>query len=279
VDRRTVKGNLLVFRLQWLASNDAKWESLVTFAVVQHELVGAPSAEALARAFAAVAQLTRADAKPLARDAFGIVTAGMSFADASAVQQVLAVEGFQTEVVDQTDLPALPAPKQLRRAECLETALVVYDALGRPARIAWDKILLIAAGSVGVREFVRTGYETPVTETSYLMLSRLPHHAERHTSRLMAEIVLDAEPARYRIGADRFQYAYLGGRLRPRGADNFVLLVRDLTRLATRASANRGAVAMEQDPPQTFAYPTRHAFEEEMVWLLWQSRRPPAAPQ
>lgn len=244
----------------------------MTFSVVQHELVGSPSAEALARAFEAVPTLTRADAKPLAKDAFGIVASGLTFQEASAVQRTLAADGFQSEVVNEAALPALPAPKQLRRAECLETALLVYDALDRPARIGWDRVLLIAAGSVSAREFVPNKRPIPSNINTYLVLSRGAEYVERDTSHLIAEIVLDVEPARYRIRADRFGYGYLGDRLRSCGADNFVLLVRDLMRLAAGASANRGAVAIEQDPPRTFAYPSARAFAEEILWLLWRTR-------
>ena len=58
--------------------------------------------------------------------------------------------------------------------------------------------------------------------------------------------------------------------------DNFALLVQDVTTFASAAILNRGAESLRHDNTVTFHYPTRHAFEEETVWLLWsamQSRR------
>jgi hypothetical protein len=32
---------------------------------------------------------------------------------------------------------------------------------------------------------------------------------------------------------------------------------------------NRGAARLQREPGKLTTYPSKHAFEEEMVWLLW----------
>jgi hypothetical protein len=248
----------------------------VTHAVVQTTL-DPPTAEQLRRAFETVPELTRYDATTLADDAFGIVAENLSFESASAVQRALSAQGYETELVQQDHLPRLPAAKALRRADCLPECLVVYDALGRPKRVEWPHVCLLAAGAVQLTEFRRV-------ETQYVRYRMGPRGGaipvvmsefrdrEEKNRRLLLEILLEVSPGRYRATAHKFNYGYLGPRQARGKSANFALMVGDLMRLATSASLNRGVVGLGQDPPQTLEYPTRHAFEEEILWVLWKSR-------
>ena len=93
-------------------------------------------------------------------------------------------------------------------------------------------------------------------------------NVEEKKLNLLAEVHLRGGP-RYRVQARGFVYAYLGDKVSPRSSDNFLTLVRDLLRLAPATTRNRGAALLAADPPRTLAYPSRHAFEEELVWCLW----------
>ncbi|KPK81336.1 MAG: hypothetical protein AMJ81_10695 [Phycisphaerae bacterium SM23_33] len=254
----------------------------MAYAVVQKTL-DPPSVEQLCRAVQAVPGLTRYDATVLAADAFGIIAENLSLESASVIQRRLAAEGYETELVDQDKLPTLPPPTGLRRADCLPECLVVYDALGRPKRIQWAQVCLVAAGSVRLSEFKRVERQYVVYHPGPwllavpVVLSDFADREERNL-RLALEILIEAAPARYRATAHNFNYGYLGPRQHRRPAENFALLVRDLMQLAINASANRGAVGLAQDPAQTLEYPARHAFEEEMIWLLWKLRGPRPLP-
>ena len=53
--------------------------------------------------------------------------------------------------------------------------------------------------------------------------------------------------------------------------ENFVQLTADIIIYAKGAALNRGALAIGQEGPEaTFAYPSKHAFEEETIWLLYK---------
>ena len=253
------------------------------FAVVQTTL-DVPPVELLRVAFQSLPQLTDNDAALMARDAFGVLVSNLSLDDANTLKLVLKNHGVKVQVVDERDLPALGAWKRTMQADAMAEQLILYDSLNRPIPIEWSRVTLIAAGSVNLTEFKRVaktrirrrmigigrcGVIVPIVETDV-------KHSEKEVPNLVLEIFLDDGASRYRILADKFRYTYLGQRASNRAADNFVMLVCDLIRYAEAAMINRGAVAMTEKPPLTFKYPTRHAFEEESIWLLFSGVKPAA---
>ena len=130
----------------------------MSFAVVQTELT-APTEEQLVQAFAATATLRLVDAREAARHQFGVIAEGLSDQDAQALQVVLAGAGAATRVIDQSELPPLPMPRGIHRIDCLETALQLYDGMGRTISVGWDEVVLIAAGNV---EYVKEVFSTLV---------------------------------------------------------------------------------------------------------------------
>ena len=122
------------------------------FAILQRSLV-IPDVEKLKRAFRSVKGLTDTDAHTMAKDAFGILVNNLSPADAMTLHGALGAEGIETAVMLQTDLPQLPPTKFVHQMDCLPNALVVHDAIGREFTVAWDQIMLIAAGRVRLTVF------------------------------------------------------------------------------------------------------------------------------
>jgi hypothetical protein len=88
---------------------------------------------------------------------------------------------------------------------------------------------------------------------------------------LSLELMLDVDPLRVRIDPRRGNYSYLGDRMRPRAEENFVLLVEDLIRHAPDAVLNRGAAGFADPTKPFFSYSLQRAFDEEVVWLIWQA--------
>ena len=265
--------------LSGLALADAPaWNRVtgMTFALVQKTLEPIPR-PAVQAAYAAVG-LTGIDGLIAAKDAYGILVGNLAQDRAVALQQALAGQNVQTEVVDQADLPALPMSKGLKQAQCLPEALLVYDVVGRETRLAWSQVKILAAGSVGTVHVSRDDRWLSIPGPGHGRWGfQSPHSPERYIeiteAEMLLEVFVDADPGRYRVNSRGFNYAYLSERRRGRYEDNFVLLVRDLMRLATRAGANRGAVGLTQEPPRIFPYPNRRAFEDETIWLLWQGGR------
>jgi len=241
------------------------------------------SPEILKVAFRAVGELVDNDAQILAADAFGILADGLSAETARTVAGQLAQAGIEVEVVNQSQIPTLPGSHTLHRCACLPEVFMAADSLGRDEPVDWSHVVLIAAGIVPIREtkrIVRTGYKirlatgtlgvTPVA-ANYLVPEKEVSIRYRQEVHGLLDIVVLDEPYRYHIRADKFNYNYLADRQTLNKMENFALLVADLTSYAQGAALNRGTVAIRDDGIEaTFSYPSRHAFEEETIWLLYK---------
>lgn len=250
----------------------------MSYALLQTD-IKKPSPDALRRAFKGLVELVDIDAATLANDGYGIITAGLSYEHAEQLSQALNAQGVPTAVVDESEIVRLPPAKHLRRIDCLPESLVLRDALGRSTSTDWKHVVLVAAGFVTLTETKRiertrivfrgTGWRGGACPVVLADVS----HKEESKARLLLEIYLDVPPGRVQLQGDECQYDYLGNRLKPHYSDNFVILVQDVTNLASGALANRGADSLRSDQAVTFRYPTKHAFEEEIIWLLWTKLR------
>ena len=236
--------------------------------------------ETLKVAFRAVGELVDNDAQILSADAFGILADGLSSETARIVAGQLARAGVIVDIVHHEQIPALPDPHTLRRAGCGPGAFMATDSLGRDEPVDWSRVVLIAAGIVPLRETkrkIRTRYK--VRYASVGLGRPIPHVVPerelsiryRTESRGLLDVFVQDEPYRYHIRAEKFNYNYLGERQGRNKMENFIQLVGDIASYATGAALNRGAVAIRDERPEaTFSYPSRHAFDEETIWLLYK---------
>jgi len=242
-----------------------------------------PDVEKLKRAFRSVKGLTDTDAHTLANDAFGILVNNLSPADAMTLQGALQAEGIETAAVLQTDLPQLPPTKFVHQMDCVPDALVVHDAIGREVPVPWNQILLIAAGSVRLTVFEQERVAQPSPQTAlepwWLITPRgrtasqpAPEYTtrEKQESKLLLEVLLAGAVTRFQIEGERFRFNYLRDRKQPELVENFSMLARDVMNFAPRAIVNRGAYFLRENSTSVFDYPSKHAFHEEITWMLWQ---------
>ena len=246
--------------------------------------------EALKVAFRAVGELVDNDAHILSADAFGILADGLKAQTARTVANELAKAGILVEIVHEGQIPTLPDPHTLRRCGCFAECFMATDSLGRDVPVNWSEVAMIAVGMVPFREakrVVRDRHKNPLGSFlggrihmgsgilgafgAAVAPEREVSIRYKRESRGMLDIFVDCEPYRYRIRADKFNFSYLGERRGRKSLENFVQLVNDLTSYARGAALNRGAVAIREDGLEaTFGYPSRHAFEEENIWLLYK---------
>ena len=259
------------------------------FAILQRSLE-IPDVEKLKRAFRSVKGLTETDAHMLAKDAFGVLVNNLSPSDAMTLQGALGAEGVETAVVLQADLPQLPPAKFVHQMACVPDALVVQDAIGREFQVPWDQIILIAAGRVRLTVFEQqrvTPSQSPVQDAldSWWPVGPrrrsasqpAPEYVTRESQvpKLMLQLLLTRAVMRLQIEGEQFRFNYLGDRKRPELAENFALLVRDLMQFAPQAIVNRGAYFLRENASAGFEYPSKHAFHEEITWMLWQMGNTP----
>jgi hypothetical protein len=240
------------------------------YAVLQTDL-NPPDLELLRRAFRSVPGLTPYDASILGNDAFGILVKNFSAEQATALHGALRIEGLETEIVEQSLLPELPPAKLVNRLECQPEHLLIFDPLGNSFPLEWRHVQLIAAGAVRLNEFVR--YQKPrsvvryngsgqaIPEVEYDSVTR-----EERNFHLLGEIIIAGAALRYSFTAERFNFAGLGARKTNSPVGNFGF--------CPQAALNRGAAALHLPTSEIFSYPTKTAFHEEIVWRLWQMRKP-----
>lgn len=270
----------------------------MNYAVLQKSLE-IPDVENLKRAFTGIPGLTAADAAILAKDAFGVLVKGKSAEVAAQLSNALRAQGIETLVVPESELPALPPGKFLRRLECQPAGLVIYDAIGRPFTVEWKHISLIAVGNILVSEFERTRTESAGGNFGWGDVARMGADAaamamgvgigihmpspkkattefrsqEQRVHRPLLEIFLGRAAARYSVEIDTappLLFQYLGARRTKSPLQNLALLVQDLAQFAPQAAVNRGAYLLRENAGQLFEYPSKHAFHEEITWILWQ---------
>ncbi len=231
-------------------------------ALLQTELEP-PSSDALRRAFEQVEGLTVHDSHTMVRGAHGILIHRMPEKLARQIHQVLADEDIETDLVDQQKLfNVLPNARTIRRLTIGADGLVTYDMMDRPHTTPWEHVTLVAGGMVGRIQEDRPG--------DFLRLGAMVGHHELTRFSPTLEIFLDIKPFRLRIDAQRCNYSYLGERMHTTCQKNFVLLVHDLLDYCQHALMNRGIQSIKPGSSTFYAYPTQHAFDDEVLWWFYR---------
>ncbi|MBN2506487.1 MAG: hypothetical protein JXQ71_07320 [Verrucomicrobia bacterium] len=239
----------------------------MAYALLQKDLVK-PEVELLMRAFQGVGHFRPIDAQNVAHDAFGIFLRGLDVETASALQDALVREGLGMWVVAETELPAIPPAKVIHQVEFLPHHLTLYDPLRRSHDIAWADVMFLAGGRVRLPNLHRPRGPNSLHTPSAVKAQGRPADAlEWH---LLLDIVLMDGRSRFSINADEFVFDHLGSRCTPSPKTNLALLVQELVQCAPHAGLNRGAMHLNENAEDVFAYPTKAAFLAEMTWMLWR---------
>ena len=240
------------------------------------------------RAFESVRSLTAADAPGLANDAYGILVKGLTAADAQVLKRALEVEGILTELLPDRLVPQLPPTKFVRRLEFGPDALLIHDPLGSRVPVEYRHLLILAVGTVETMEFRRAEPSASSIPRLSRRISGLrmqledfdraqsARQREVRVRRRFMELILSRGVARFTIEVEanqRFLFQVLGDRRTADLEANLGLLVRQLSAAAPSLLLNRGAYLLRADPPTSHTYPSRNAFYEEIVWMLWQAAK------
>ena len=245
------------------------------YAVLQKD-ISRPVADQMRRAFRSFSNLTDADAVRLAANAQGILLRHSGADEARAFHRALLAEGVAAAMVAESDLQLLPASQSLHRLSLSAQALEVYDLLGRARPVPWDDIALVAAGSVRHVEISVTHTERssaglrPAFDVWPKKSVEAVRKVESETQ-LILEIVLANGAARYELDAAQFPFKYAVDLPELSTREKFIWLVREIGNRAPKAILNRGASDVRNGVELVRGYPSRQAFTDEMIWLLWKA--------
>ncbi len=262
------------------------------FALLQSRLE-IPDVDALKRAFKGVGDMAPSDAPHVAADAFGILLKQLTLENALALQASLGREGIATEVVDHAELGELPEAKRVRRIAARDEGLVVCDPLDRELVLPWESFRIVSCGLVLETEIRRnpapSGALSAMTDwepnLSDLVNGRfgvgsmgtgsgsaLVSSSERQSWKWTADLILSGGSMRFVFSPDRL-FHLDRERQNPRNAEvDFLELVRAVGSRSTRAVLNRVAYALREGEAETLSYPSRNAYQEELIWLVWRLR-------
>jgi hypothetical protein len=238
----------------------------------------APTVEQLTRAFAFTDALRSPDAAKLAHEVRGILLKNLTYDVAYRVQAALREDGVATEILESQALPTLPESKLTRRLEFTDTALMVYDVLGRATPIEWSALAVVAAGAVGHYEVTTTRTEEQVITFSPIRgfrpqtVSETAHTVESKPQ-LLLDLLVSEGQRRFQVEAKGFLFGYCFNRPELTLEEKFVLLVQMIVERAPHAARNWGAEAMVTGVGIE-SYASKVALQDEMVWLLWWMCRP-----
>ena len=92
------------------------------------------------------------------------------------------------------------------------------------------------------------------------------------TGRSKEKIAVAAgQAAQQQMLSKMMEFAKLGQAIQANWEKNFPLLAMDILSNAKSADFNKGAQTALEDSEKVCIYPSKHAFEEEITWLLWRS--------
>jgi hypothetical protein len=251
------------------------------FAVMQTSL-DIPPVDALQRAFRHVPFLIASDAHTIARDAFGILLNNQSYENAMLVHTALAGEGIQTDVIPQASVPAMPPTKFVKRIQLGDDGLTIFDPVGRSFVIQWGHFVLISAGAVKSLEpqvrSRRVEYDYDSDQMGSIFgMKKETEPLSPAKDKLQMDLILSRGVARYTLEADPVLLGHALGQ--PPGREltaPFAQLAAQISARCPHAWLNRGATSL-RDHGEVLLYPSRNAYQEEIIWLLWQMRRAEAA--
>lgn len=249
----------------------------MAFAILQKELV-TPDVEQLKRAFKVSPYLRDIDAQNATADAHGILLRGLDSEQADALFAALQAEGVAVELVRESALPVLQPARVAKRITFEKSFFTAYDAMDNYTEVPWSSIAFLAAG------YVRTGdqkrHRTAREEAQLRAVTAQPTDDHRVLKvgdqdryQMVLEIFLRDGSTRYGLMADEFLFEDHEGSNNWDLSMKFVDLVRQIAARAPDAGLNRGALKATGEPPELFPYPSRPAFNEELIWLLWKIAR------
>jgi len=248
------------------------------YAVLQTSLEQSIDRDTLEEAVVATEELTKLDVPWLQRELFGIVAGDLSQDDALALQAALQARNVRTEVVDESVLPVLPLPRRVRALKLAEAGIVLVDIYDHETSHEWQHIVFAAGGGL----LHLRSLQDQKLETVYVPGGRggasdvravvVTNHHFENLPEFRLELFLPVESPRVQWVLTKDSVITVDdAHLRLRDHDQLVSLLGALGNALSPKQVNLGIkTAMTGEE---FNYPSVHAFEEEIIWSLYQLMR------
>ncbi len=250
----------------------------MSYAVVQKSLNQTIDRRTLEEISTVAPSVARGDCARLARELYGVVVQNIGQDEAVVFARLLTSSGFPAEAVPQHELPLLPEPSRKRGLNWDGARLSVIDGMGREQGFPLEEVRFAAGGFVFRQQYQATWSYEWVARPSLHGGFRMQKVSVKDLDNLVKETVfrfelhLGCEPYRLLFPVDADSMLRVRGTMiRFRQKEELVKLLRDWGNLLGRNCCNLGILAAMEEAPMI--YPTAGAFEEELVWRLFQAIR------
>lgn len=248
----------------------------MSFALIQKTLDQKIERQELEAASVVAPSVARGDCARLVRSLFGILVQNIPEEDARALQQELARRNFPTNAVPMADLPLLPEPHRKRGIRFDGQTVTAIDGIGREQTVALHAARFVAGGFLATERSRRVH----TTEWDYQpvgpygltgrVLTRITEDRPEHNRDFRLELFLSESPFRWQFPLDKEGILRANGSvLRLRNQDELTALLSRIAALFPPGCRNLGTEAAMRG--EIFNYPSAGAFEEELVWHLYQA--------
>lgn len=245
------------------------------YALLQPTLSQKIDRKVLEEASVFVPSVARADCARLARELFGIIADHLPLKEAQAFQTALAHSGIRTEIVPQEELPLLMEPVRRRGIRFGPEHFIALDGMGRGQSYPWAEVQFAAGGFVELVKF-RTESSlrwraAPGSDLGSVM-ERKEVEERVKEAEFRLELFLSCEPYRLQFLAQKDSlFAADDVKIRFHQQDAFVGVMHRVAALLPADCLNQGMQAAARG--ERFSYPSPAAFDEELIWHLFQSLR------
>lgn len=246
-----------------------------TYALLQRSLDQTISREAMEEASTAAPMVARGDCARLQRELFGIVVRRLDEENARAFQAALRRYGFETDLVPDEALFALPASFGAIALR-LEAGRVAFgDVYGREREAPLTECAFAAAGRVTIEQTRRTtAMELEVRDYGRWgrTLSVVPATRKEAVEALQfrIELYFARDPLRVEWTLEEGRVARLNGwPVRWRDTERLHEFLGELRAALPPDRVNRGLAQFDAAAP---LYPNLRCFEEEIIWHFHRLR-------
>ncbi len=175
----------------------------------------------------------------------GLLPHPFTLAEAESLVMHLGSLGMRAAVIAGTDLPDMSQSIMMHHARIAEDALEVCDLRGQCAsRVSWDRLAVIAVGSVPGKKHVRFNEDGRPSVLSAAPMPSICRLATRVRPELELWLLCREPTTVYRLKHDEFNYETLGEECASTAAENFDRFVRRLVQKAPKA----------RPTPETYAF-------------------------
>ncbi|MGJ8643618.1 MAG: hypothetical protein ACSHX9_09440 [Luteolibacter sp.] len=243
----------------------------MTFSLLLHALDPKPDRKVLEELTVNVPSIARVDAGGILRDWFGIVASRLSIQDAHTFQTSLRTLGCETDIVPDSDIPALHSDFRCHIIDLDAENVTLTTSMNRRQQRSRSELVFVSAGVVK-RARPESDYEIQkevryTGEAAYTVSveKRITKTVEKDYFRI--DLFFSTAPHRISLEMDKDSVITYGSRpLLLKNRTELTVLMCDLQSLLPPDRQNLALRTLSTDP----VYPSLHGYEEEIRWMFYR---------